>query len=416
MARARGLTVKAVENLEAKAERYEVPDPGCAGLYLQVHPSGAKSWAYRYRFAGKSRKLTLGTAYTDAGVEVIKIGDARDLADEARVAVAKRVDPAEVKKAERKKAAADDTLRSVAKVYLAQHKSLRTIGTREAVLKRLVFPVLGDRAMESIKRSEVVKLLDDIEQSRGPVMSDYTLATMRRLFSWHAVRTDDFVSPIMRGMARTSTKDRARKRVLSDIELRALWRAANEAGLFGQYLQLLLLTATRRNEAAGLRRSEMELGDWTVPAARYKTKVDHLVPLSEAAIGIIARVMKVGKGDLVFTLDGQAPLRGWGSRKAAFDCLMLTQLRQIVGEDVRLERWTLHDLRRTARTLMSRAGVLSDHAELCLGHVIGGVEGTYDRYAYVKEKREAFAKLADLIATIVEQPLGKASETPLPRP
>ncbi|MET4483045.1 integrase arm-type DNA-binding domain-containing protein [Bradyrhizobium sp. F1.13.3] len=415
MARVRGLTVKAVENLEAKAERYEVPDPGCAGLYLLVQPSGAKSWAYRYRLAGKSKKLTLGVAYTHSGVEVIKIGDARDLADEARVSVAKRVDPAEAKKAERKKANAENTLRRVAKLYLAQHRSLRTIGTRENVLERLVFPVLGDRTIESIKRSEIVKLLDQIEQSKGPVMSDYTLATVRRLFGWYAVRTDDYVSPIMRGMARTSTKERARKRTLSDTELRALWRAASEAGLFGSYLQFLLLTATRRNEAAGLRRSEMERNDWTVPAGRYKTKLDHLVPLSKAAIAIIAKVPKMGKGDLVFTMDGEAPLRGWGSRKLDFDKLMLAQLRHMAEEagedagDVKLERWTLHDLRRSARTLMSRAGVLGDHAERCLGHVIGGVEGTYDRYAYAREKREAFEKLAELVASIVEQPLGKTT-------
>lgn len=422
MARVRGLTVKAVENLEAKPERYEVPDPGCAGLYLQVHPSGAKSWAYRYRLAGKSKKLTIGTAFTDAGVEVIKIGDARDLADEARVSVAKRIDPAAMKKAERKKAVTDNTLRNVAKIYLAQNKNLRTIETRENVLERLVFPVLGDRAIESIKRSEIVKLLDDIEKNRGPVMSDYTLATVRRLFSWYAVRTDDYVSPIMRGMARTSTKERARKRTLTDIELRALWLAASEAGLFGQYLQFLLLTATRRNEAAGLRRSELERGDWVLPAPRYKTKLDHVIPLSGPAIAIIGKLPKIAKGDLVFTVDGVAPLRGWGSRKADFDKLMLAQLRAMAEEaghdlaGVKLERWTLHDLRRSARTLMSRAGVLGDHAERCLGHVIGGVEGTYDRYEYRAEKLEAFTKLADLVQRIVNAPHNQDHKHPHPRP
>lgn len=422
MARVRGLTVKAIENLQAKPVRYEVPDPGCAGLYLQVHPSGAKSWAYRYRLAGLSKKLTIGSAFTDAGVEVIKIGDARDLADEARVSVAKRMDPAAMKKAERKKVGTDNTLRNVAKIYLAQHKSLRTIETRENVLERLVFPVLGDRAIESIKRSEIVKLLDDIEQNRGPVMSDYTLATVRRLFGWYAVRTDDYVSPIMRGMARTSTKERARKRTLTEVELRALWRAASEAGLFGEYLKFVLLTATRRNEAAGLRRSELERGDWVIPAVRYKTKLDHVIPLSGPAIKIITTMAKVGKGDLVFTVDGDAQLRGWGSRKLDFDKLMLAQLRQLAMEagenasDVKLERWTLHDLRRSARTLMSRAGVLGDHAERCLGHVIGGVEGTYDRYEYRTEKLEAFTKLADIVQSIVNPPHPQDPKHPLPRP
>ncbi|MGA7074718.1 Arm DNA-binding domain-containing protein, partial [Bradyrhizobium sp.] len=107
MAKTRGLTVKTIESLQARETRYEAPDAGCAGLYIQVHPSGVKSWCFRYRFAGKSRKLTIGTAYTDKGIEVIKIGAAREVADEARVSVARRIDPIEVESERRKKAAAD---------------------------------------------------------------------------------------------------------------------------------------------------------------------------------------------------------------------------------------------------------------------------------------------------------------------
>jgi integrase len=414
MARRGGLTVKAVENLQARAERYEVPDPGCAGLYLQVHPTGVKSWAYRYRLAGKSRKLTIGTAYTK-GVEVVKIGDARDIADEARVFVAKRVDPIEIKKQEQRKAAeegaaAENTLQAVAKKYLDQpeHKRLRSIEHRRKVFERMIFPALGSRPFASIKRSEIVKMLDEIAKDRGPVMADYALATLRRLMTWHAARSDDYASPIVRGMTRTSTKERARKRTLSEIEIRALWRAADEGDMFGRYLQFVFLTATRRNEAARMRRSEIEgVDDWTIPAARYKTKLDHLIPLSTPAVAILGKVPKIGRSDYVFTPDGRQPLSGFGCRKEAFDKIMLVQLRKIVeeaGEDpasIQLQRWTIHDLRRSARTLLSQAGVPSDHAEACLGHVKTGVEATYDRYQYRTEKQAAFAKLADLVDRIV---------------
>src|SRR5258705_11012413 len=119
MARRGGLTVTAIENLGAKSSRYEVPDPACPGLYLLVHPSGAKSWCYRYRFGGKSRKLTIGAAFTEKGIEVIKIGDARDIADEARVSVARKIDPIEANKEKQASAAAEtaaaqNTLRVVA--------------------------------------------------------------------------------------------------------------------------------------------------------------------------------------------------------------------------------------------------------------------------------------------------------------
>src|SRR5262249_21923931 len=148
MARKGGLTVIAIEGLAAKPTRYEVPDPACPGLYIVVQPSGAKSWVYRYRFSGKSRKLTIGGAFTEKGVQVIKIGDARDVADEARVAVAKRIDPIEAGRAKQKAAAAEaaaaeNTLSAVAGRYLEQHKHLRTNDQREKIFNRIVYPALG---------------------------------------------------------------------------------------------------------------------------------------------------------------------------------------------------------------------------------------------------------------------------------
>jgi integrase len=202
-------------------------------------------------------------------------------------------------------------------------------------------------------------------------------------------------------MARTSTKERARSRTLPEIELRAFWRAADGAGVFGRYLQFTLLTATRRNESAHLRRAEIKGTEWTIPAHRYKSKIDHLVPMSDAAVAVLGKVPKVGKGDFVFTTADGKPIAGFGCRKATFDKLMLAGLRKIDPGAIEMQRWTLHDLRRTARSLMSRAGVSSDHAERCLGHVIGGVEGTYDRYEHAREKRQAFTKLADLADRIV---------------
>jgi integrase len=408
MARRGGLTVITAANLAAKRARYEVPDSACPGLHLVVHPSGKKSWAYRYRFSGKSRKLTVGTAFTEAGIAVIAIGDARDIADEARVSVARQIDPGEAKKAGKRRAAeevatAANTLRAVAETYLDQpeYKRLRTIERRRDVFTRLINPKLGDKQIEGLKRSEIVAVLDQIAKASGPAMADFALATLRRVLHWYALRSDDYTNPIMRGMARTSTKERARSRTLSRIEMRALWRATGKAGVFGQYLRFTLLTATRRNESAHMRRSEIEGANWTIQAPRYKTKVDHLVPLSTAAVAVLSAVPKIGKGDVVFTMDGLKPITGFGCRKADFDRIMLSELRKVAGDDAHLPRWTLHDLRRTARTLMTEAGIPSDHAEACLGHVVKGVEGTYNRHSYRDEKRVAFEKLAELVARVV---------------
>jgi integrase len=229
-------------------------------------------------------------------------------------------------------------------------------------------------------------LLDRIEDQNGPVMADRTLAIARRIMNWHASRSDEFRSPIVKGMARVKPKSRARERTLIDDELRAVWSAAHE-GPFGHFIQFLLLTATRRGEAANAHRREFAGSDWIIPGKRYKTGTDHLVPLSNAAEALLAKLPPKG---FIFTTDGERPIRGFSKFKLAFD--------KAVGP---LPNWTLHDLRRTARSLMSRAGVSSDVAERCLGHVIGGVRGVYDRHEYLEEKAAAYEKLAALIGEIV---------------
>jgi integrase len=255
---------------------------------------------------------------------------------------------------------------------------------------RLVYPKLGGRQIEDIKRSEIVRLLDHIEDERGPVMADRTLAYLRRVFTWHAGRSDDFRSPIVRGMARTKPAERAGDRTLSDDEIKAVWAAAGEMNnAFDPLVRFILLTAARRNEAAHMRRSELSGDVWTIPAVRNKGKRDHVVPLSKAAQTVLSELPVIGDGKFVFSHDGKRPVGGFSKFKA--------KLEKVSG----VTGWGLHDLRRTARSLMSRAGVNSDIAEPCLGHVIGGVRGVYDRHAYLEEKRFAFEALAAEIEHIL---------------
>jgi integrase len=219
--------------------------------------------------------------------------------------------------------------------------------------------------------------------------------------TWHASRSDDFRSPIVRGMARTRPSQRRRQRVLSDDELRAVWRAAEASqSAFGYLVQFLLLTATRRTEGAAMRRSELVVQDWIIPQERYKTGLELVIPLSALAQTVLSAMPKIGKSGLVFTTDGKHPIGGFSKFKRAFDAKVLAELRK-ENPEAELPRWTLHDLRRTARSLMSRVGVPSDHAERCLGHVLPGIRGTYDRHEYLNEKRSAFEGLATLTERIV---------------
>lgn len=130
------------------------------------------------------------------------------------------------------------------------------------------------------------------------------------------------------------------------------------------------------------------------------------MPLSDAAVRTLRKVPKIAKSDFIFATPDGLPISGFGSRKESIDNLMVEQLRKAAGrDDVTLPRWTTHDLRRTARTLMSRAGVSSEIAERALGHVKTGVEGVYDRHSYYDEKKAAFSKLAELVERIVH-PVG----------
>jgi integrase len=170
-----------------------------------------------------------------------------------------------------------------------------------------------------------VRLLDTIEDENGPVMADLTLAYLRRIMNWHAGRSDDFRSPIVRGMARTKPSERRRQRTLTDVELRAVWRAAEaHPSVFGRLLQFLLLTAVRRNEGARMRRTEVSGDEWTIPAARLKTGKatgDLIIPLSAAARDILGKLPVIGSNEFVFTLDGRHPLVGFARFKSKFDAV-----------------------------------------------------------------------------------------------
>jgi integrase len=346
-------------------------DTQVSGLALRVSER-RKSWTFHYTL-DKRRRLTFG-AYP-----AISLAGARTRADEARAAVAAGHNP---------HLTATETLRDICELYLAREgDKLRNVKWRKGVLDRHVYPTLGARPIAEIRRSEIVQLLDRIEEGSGAAMATQTLALVRKVMNWHATRSDDFLSPVVRGMARTQRSERARDRTLTDDELRAIWKA--DTGVFGDYVRFLLLTAARRNEAAGMTWAEVSGGDWTLPAARNKTGVDLVRPLSRAAQAIFTSLPKVG--EFVWSTHGGAiPIGGF------------TQFKRRLDNASGVNGYTLHDLRRTARSLMSRAGVPSDHAERCLGHVIGGVRGVYDRHEYHREKARAFEMLAGEIARIVE--------------
>jgi integrase len=376
-----------IRNMKPGPTRREVPDPGARGLYLVVQPSGAKSFAVRYRFKGKPRKLTLGE---------LPLAAARKAAADALFEVNQGHDPGQTKQTAKAKAedAAADSVQAICREFLKREGGrLRSARDRERIFERLVYPKIGARPVAEVKRTEIIRLLDGIEDTNGSRMAHQTLAMIRRAFNWHASRSDEFRSPIVRGMGRIKSAERTRSRILTDDELRRVWTTATAMeGPFPALVKFLLLTGARRTEATAMPWTEIDGTDWVLPPARNKVMAhgrepqDLVRPLSCAAQAIITNQPHIC--DFVFSA-GRRPLSSISRFKAQFDTAC-----GATG-------WTLHDLRRTARSLMSRAGVNADYAERCLGHVIGGVRGVYDRHKYADEMRTAYEALAAQIERIV---------------
>jgi integrase len=381
----RTLTDETIRQLKPKAKRYAVPDPKMAGLYVRVTPAGAKTFAaiarnpYKIDKHGKPSQVW----HTIGSTDHYKIEEARELARAAIKAIKSGGDRT-----------GPQSFDTVSKEWFKRHveaKGLRSAREIRRYLDKHILPTWGGREFPSIRRGDVTKLLDTVEDNAGPVAADKVLAHLSKLFRWHASRHDDYSTPLVPGMRRSNPKDRARDRMLSDNELRAVWKQAEANGMFGAYVRLLLLTAQRREKVAAMRWQDIaEDGTWTIPTEkREKGNATELV-LPQAALEIIKAQPRFEGNPYVFAGRGSSYANGYSKLKAVF-----------VERLPEMPSWRLHDLRRTARSLMSRAGVRPDIAERVLGHAIQGVEGVYDRHSYRQEKAHALAALVSLIEGIV---------------
>jgi integrase len=366
---------------EPGAERTVYWDKGMPSFGLMVTKAAHRSGVVQYRADGVSRRHTIRHAL---GLE----GARR----EARVIlgqVARGRDPV----LDRRKTAksSKSTLRAVCENFLIREGG-RTADKRQANLERLVYPALGNWQIEAVKRSDINQLLDTIEDERGAPMADQMLALLRRVCNWHAIRDDTFRTPFVPGMARSRPDQRERSRTLTDDELKRVWATAvGFPAPWGQLIRFLLLTASRRSEASGMTWNELKGDLWTIPATRYKTATEVMLPLSGAAMAVLAEIPRIKDCKFPFTTDGRRPVSGFSVFKLRFD--------MACG----VKDWRLHDLRRSSRSLLSRAGVNSDIAERCLGHAIPGVRRVYDRHHYLPEMRQAFEALAAQIDIVLKR-------------
>jgi integrase len=361
------LTTKDVENKRASAERREIPDSYLRGLYLIIQPTGAKSWAVRYRLGGRSAKHTIGP-YPAFGLK-----GARDKAAEVLRSVAEGRSPRQLQRG---------TVGDGVEQFLERHGKHYRPKSFYYAERWLRQGIKGwsDRKLDSISRADVRAMLDRID---APMVANRVHAIVRKFFNW-CVENDLITNSPVAGI-RAPNKEVARDRVLTDEELAAVWRAA-ENDPYGPIVQLLILTGQRRGEVAGMRWSELDLDAalWTLPRERVKNDRRHEVPLSRQAVAIIKQVPRVS--DSVFGL--KEPHNG------------LQRAKERIG----VEAWTLHDLRRTTASGLAKLGVSLAVVEKVLNHVSGsfaGIVSVYQRHEFAEEKRAALQQWADHVERLV---------------
>jgi integrase len=365
-------------------------DSGLGGFGLMVTEQGHKSWVYQYRNrAGESRRITIkGAPNAKELLTVLSLDKARKEARGYIGEVVRGGDPAAARRA--KKSHSVTTLKTVAEDYLRRQPH-RSTGPWRANLERLVYPTLGNRPIEAFngKRAPLIALIDDVKSERGPGMAKVIRTSLSAIFNWHAGRVDGFSNPLVRGVA-APDKYQPRDRILSDDELVRVMRAAETfPAPWGHYVRFLLLTACRKAEAADMTWAEIDGDTWTIPAERSKSKTSVALPLSTAARRLLASLPRIADSPYVFTITGRAPIAGFSRFKTQFDAAC------------GVSDWTIHDLRRTSRSLLSRSGVSADISERCLGHKLSGVRAVYDHYTFHAEMLRGFEALASQIDRIV---------------
>jgi integrase len=370
----------ALKKLPPKAR---ITDDAIEGFVARCLPSGKVSFGYQYTDHATGQRRWMGIGLHGS----VTVDEARNLAKRYAGQVAAHHDPAAELKT--KIARSENTVDHVLDSWLESCTHLRTAPALKQSLANHVRPAIGNKVIYDLERGVIMRMIDALAK-QYPRQAHMVLAHLRTAFNWWQLRDEKFKTPIVRGMVKDKTV--RRNRVLTAEEVADIWRALETIKhvpeCFAAYVKVLFLTACRRCEVAEMHTSEISGATWTIPAARYKTKVDHIVPLIPAVKKLLPKSF-----GFVFSCDGgKTALGGYHKPKVELDAAIAEIRRREKRRP--MPAWTFHDLRRTARTMLAELKVDRDTAEAVLGHSKGGIEETYNRHQYLEEKTEALTRLA----------------------
>ena len=366
--------------------RSEYWDVDMPGFGLRITAAGTKVWQLMYRTHGRRRRLSLG-AYP-----ALSLSLARQAAEQALKTIAAGNDPA----AERTAVTGGPvTFESLARAYIERHakRTKKSWKADAAMIENDLLPAWGRRPAEAIARRDIFELLERIVARGHPYAANRRLALIRKMFSW-GVSVDLVASSPATGVSAPAS-EQVRARTLNDNEIAALWRAWDTMGYpYGVIFKLVLLTAQRRSDIAGLRLDDIGFTSmiWTPPMARSDPGTAHELPLSRETLEVLSSLPRSGSS-LVFSSprDRDRPISGFS--KASERASKLSGVSD----------WRTQDLRRTAAVGMARLGVMPDLLDQILNVRIrqaGGLRGVYQLAADAEQKRQALQQWSDRVTAL----------------
>ncbi|SOE18858.1 site-specific recombinase XerD [Hoeflea halophila] len=378
--------------------------PGHKGLSIMVGKSGSKAWFLNYTGPkdGKRKRYKIG-AYPGVG-----LAKARTEAARLRADIGEGADPLDSRRAETVAAneARADTFAKLVEAYLQSSKFKSTSASNrrdiERTMRKDVLSLIGETPLSELSRRTLQKPVEAKINSGAQRMGEAIFRYLKVVLNWGADMGYIEANPLPRRNPNATPMEN-RERVLTNAEISALWNEFPNwtAGprLVAIY-RLIVLTGQRSNEVAGLMRDEIDTtaAIWALPRERAKNGKPNIVPLSAPALAIVREAMAATNGDHLFPTDG-------GEKRAHIgnDTISNTIRKWQEGRGV-ADRWTPHDLRRTAATRMNEIGVQPHIVEAILNHVSGakaGVAGVYNRADYIEQKRAALDAWAAELGRIV---------------
>jgi integrase len=382
------LTPRVVAQLTPHNMVYEIADSRVVGLRIVVTPRAFKSWACRYVFKSRTRKLTIGP------YPRVTLKSARKLASSALLKVHSGTDPAAEKVEERRRAKSDTVGKAFAdydKAHLAKRRASTAAETKR-IFAKYVLPKWRTRPVISITKADVIELLDGV---KAPIMANRIFVAISTFFKWCSQKNLITISPCV-GLTKPHEEAKKRSRVLTDLELKYFWRACNRIGFpFGPLFKALLLTGARLNECAGMTWDELNQNAriWSLASKRTKTGESHAIYISDGFENILDGI----KPNFDFVFGRDKPPSGFSKAKKILDremtALMTEEFEQPSAP------WRIHDLRRTMRTGLARIGIKDRVAERAVNHILGGVEGTYNVHGYPVAFKAWSAHVAKIVGS-----------------